>query len=619
MVPWPAIHFRFPRPFGFARRLFLANLGILVLLLATVSFAVRSGHDAYTARAQLATEGLAQALATAIASEIRQVDNALISTIQQMDRLEEGRGAAPQETMQRIADEQRGLLPQVDVVRVTDDHGIVLNAADRPTTSIADRDYFQSARARPAQLVISEPLQGRITGRWSVILARARAPQAQFRGVVYANLSSDHFVREFNDVRLGPHGAITLRSLSLRLVARYTPGDRVSNAGVGTSQVSAQLRQALAVDPDRGFFISRTAIDGIERTTAYQRVGDYPFLLFVGLATEDYYRSWRREAAALVGLATLLEAVILGLTWFALASHDRQARDEQALRRLNAEQQALVDNELVGMAKLKGRVAVWHNKALAALFGYEPGELVGQPSRVLYPSDEAWEAVGSAYGALDEGHPYRTQVQMRRKDGRLVWIDLSGVGMANGESLWLMVDITAVKQSEADARRLALQDPLTGLANRAQLAAALPQLLRDVERAGRKAAVCYLDLDGFKAVNDRHGHECGDVLLREVARRILACVRGNDIVARMGGDEFVVALAAINERAELDIVLGRILASVAAPVELRQGLVATVGTSIGVAIDPDHGRDAAALLELADQAMYAAKRAGGQRFAVHAG
>jgi diguanylate cyclase (GGDEF)-like protein/PAS domain S-box-containing protein len=604
------------RPSRFARLLLLGNVGILILLLTTVSFAVRAGHQAYTERARLATEGLARAIATAIASEIRQVDNALISTIEQIDRLHEAEEPPTREATRRIADEQRGLLPQADVIRVTDENGVVLNA-DGPAVSIADRDYFKAARAQPLQLVISEPLQGRIIQKWGMVLARARIPHARFRGVVYSNISSDHFIEEFKDVRLGAHGAISLRSAGLRIIARYTPEDRTSNAGIGTAQVSDHLRQALATEPRHGFYISKTTIDGIERTTAYQRVGDYPLTLLVGLGTEEYYAPWRREAAAIIAFAVLLEAVILAMTWLAHASHVRQARDQASLERLNAEQQALLDNELVGMVKLKDRVAVWHNKALAALFGYSPGELAGRPARMLYPDEASYEAVDRAYDELAKGHPYRGQLQLVRKDGRLLWVDLGGMQLPNGESLWMMVDITAVKDSESHARRQALQDPLTGLGNRLHLTAALPQLLRDTERAGRKAAVCYLDLDGFKGVNDRLGHDVGDSLLRETARRITDCLRANDIVARMGGDEFVLVLGGLNDGAEVNIVLGRILASMAAPFELGGGGSVSVGASIGVALHPEHAGEAGRLLELADQAMYAAKRKGRNCFVVH--
>jgi len=534
-----------------------------------------------------------------------------------MDRLDEAQAPPTRETTRRIADEQRGLVPQADTIRITDASGVVLNADGHPTTSVADRDYFAAARERPLELVISEPLLGRIISKWGVILARARAPHGQFRGIVYSNISSDHFLEEFARVQLGVQGAITLRSASLRLIARYTPESPASNIGVGTTQVSPRLHEALAADPRRGFFITKTAIDGIERTTAYQRVGDYPLYLFVGLATEEYYLPWRRETTAIIAFATLLEAVILALSWVAYSSHIRQALDKADLGRLNAQQQALLDNDLVGTVKLKGRVAVWHNKAMAALFGYEPDELNGKPSRILYGDEATYEDVGRAYREMARGQSYRGQVKMVRKDGRVLWIDLSGMQLPDGESLWMMVDITAVKDSEAHAQRLALQDPLTGLGNRLHLTASLPQLLRDAERAGRKAAVCYLDLDGFKAVNDRLGHDAGDALLRETARRITECLRANDIVARLGGDEFVIVLGGLHGGSEVDLVCGRILASVSAPIDLGGGEIVSVQASIGVALHPEHAEDAGKLLELADQAMYAAKRRGRNCFVVH--
>jgi diguanylate cyclase (GGDEF)-like protein/PAS domain S-box-containing protein len=599
----------------FKRLLVAGDAAILALLVVTVGLALQVSHDATTARARQATESVAQALAVGIAAEIRQVDNGLITTIEQLDR--PGDGPLAPERLRRIADEQRGLLPQVDVVRVTDERGTVLNG-DGSATSVADRAYFQAARQSPLQLVVSEPIQGRIVQKWGLVLARGRSgPFGRFSGVVYADIPSEHFVGEFVKVPVGARGAISLRSRSLTIVARYTPLEGASNAGVGNAQVTPEQLHALGADARRGFYVSVNPLDHIERATAYQQVGDYPLLVFVGLDTQDMYRGWRREAVAIVTLATLLAAVIVGLSWFANATHDRQVRDQAALQRLNAEQHALLDNELVGMVKLRDRIATWHNKALGVLFGYSPDELAGQPARLLYADEETFERVGQAYAALDAGQSYRTQAQFRRKDGTLVWIDLSGVQLAGDESLWMLVDITAVKESEINAQRLAMQDSLTGLANRSQLGARLPHMLRDAERAGRKAAVCFLDLDGFKAVNDRHGHEAGDAVLGETARRLAACLRTNDLVARIGGDEFVIVLGGLNESSEVEIVLERILKSLSAPFALAGGAQVSIGASIGVALMPDHGHDGEALLGLADEALYAAKRGGRHRFVMH--
>jgi diguanylate cyclase (GGDEF)-like protein len=155
----------------------------------------------------------------------------------------------------------------------------------------------------------------------------------------------------------------------------------------------------------------------------------------------------------------------------------------------------------------------------------------------------------------------------------------------------------------------ALRDPLTGLANRALLVEALAGALARMTRSGRRPAVMFLDLDGFKAVNDAYGHETGDDLLIEVARRVLECVRTSDVVARFGGDEFVVVLEDVEDVGVVQRISDRILRRLSDTMLLRNAAV-RIGVSIGVSMARDDTTSADELLGEADAAMYRAKRAG---------
>lgn len=286
----------------------------------------------------------------------------------------------------------------------------------------------------------------------------------------------------------------------------------------------------------------------------------------------------------------------------------RQA--QEAMERLVQEQAAMLDNDIVGMVKVRDRVAIWRNRALDRIFGYGPDEIVGRSSRILYPDDASFEALGAAaYTALKAGLHYRTQLRMRHKDGHLIWIDLTGVNLADNISFWMMVDITAMKEAHERIEHIAFHDALTGLPNRLLLFDRLGQAILAARRPGRRVAVCYLDLDGFKQVNDRRGHDAGDEVLVEVARRLKATLRGNDTAARLGGDEFVVVLSVL-EGEEWRSVAERLLTVIAEPIALRDGDAAHVAASIGVAVSPDDGVEPAELLEKADLAMLRAKRKG---------
>jgi len=172
--------------------------------------------------------------------------------------------------------------------------------------------------------------------------------------------------------------------------------------------------------------------------------------------------------------------------------------------------------------------------------------------------------------------------------------------------------------SEHVATRLALErmahyDPLTGLPNRALFADRLRLALARARRDSMLAAVCYLDLDGFKEVNDQLGHEAGDRLLIEIAARLNDSVRGGDTVARLGGDEFILIIGNIESPAELDVAMLRVLTAASRPVAIDNH-VAVVSASIGVALFPLDSEDADVLIRHADQAMYSAKQAGKNRY-----
>jgi diguanylate cyclase (GGDEF)-like protein/PAS domain S-box-containing protein len=291
----------------------------------------------------------------------------------------------------------------------------------------------------------------------------------------------------------------------------------------------------------------------------------------------------------------------------------------EQLRQASQAQDAMLNNDLIGIVRLKDRHAVWVNNAMHRIFGYAHGELLRQASSILYPTPEAASDFGArAYATLKTGQPFRTQVQMVRKDGTPLWVDANGTMQNDGEFLWMLADITPIKQAQAHVEHIAFHDALTGLPNRLLLADRLRQSLRDAKRQGHMLAVCYLDLDGFKPVNDRFGHEAGDLLLQEVARRLSKTVRDNDTVCRLGGDEFVLLLPRLGGAEECSAILRRVVAEVARPLDLTTGNQAAVTVSVGVACFPKDAQDHENLLRYADRAMYSAKQKGPGQIVWHA-
>jgi diguanylate cyclase (GGDEF)-like protein/PAS domain S-box-containing protein len=285
----------------------------------------------------------------------------------------------------------------------------------------------------------------------------------------------------------------------------------------------------------------------------------------------------------------------------------------QALRQLAREQDAMLDNDLVGIVKLRDRRIIWANRATHRIFGYATGELTGQNTRQLYADDKAFDVLGhQVYSRAGAGDVFRLQFEMVRKDGERIWIDASGTRMsANHEEwLWIFADITRLRKAQENSEYLSLHDDLTGLPNRRLLNDRLVQAISQARRTRRPVMLCYLDLDGFKPVNDRWGHAAGDRLLQQVATRLLGCVRTNDTVCRLGGDEFVLMLTDMDDVDEHEAVIGRVLTELARPFSIGAEQHAIVTASIGIATFPDDADEAEPLLQRADEAMYQAKARG---------
>jgi len=208
--------------------------------------------------------------------------------------------------------------------------------------------------------------------------------------------------------------------------------------------------------------------------------------------------------------------------------------------------------------------------------------------------------------------PQTYEYEGLRKDGSVVWVEnrVRRVTWRDGPAAQsTLVDITQRKRAQEQILHLANHDPLTGLTNRALGRDRLMLALARARRNGSRAAVLFIDLDGFKAINDSLGHAMGDALLAELARRLSAGVRESDTVARYGGDEFLFVLFDIADDHAAERVAEMLLATVSRPLSL-QGREISVGASIGIAVFPDHGDSPEDLLSAADGAMYTAKQSG---------
>jgi len=249
---------------------------------------------------------------------------------------------------------------------------------------------------------------------------------------------------------------------------------------------------------------------------------------------------------------------------------------------------------------------------------YPPNVLRGAMGKTPWeiPSVSPDEAAWTAFRATLASHaPFRDfEFGRRMPDGNVRHFSVSGEPRFGADGAFAGYhgvgrDITEIATARERIASLAYSDPLTGLANRASLVPSLEQAVQRARRRNAKLAVVFLDLDGFKQINDLYGHDAGDALLVDLAGRLRQHLRSSDLIARLGGDEFLVVLEEVQDIAPVEIVAKKLLAEAERPYAIA-GHAATVTASIGISVFPDDAVDASALMKHADMAMYAAKQAG---------
>lgn len=262
---------------------------------------------------------------------------------------------------------------------------------------------------------------------------------------------------------------------------------------------------------------------------------------------------------------------------------------------------------------------VWANEAFARLSGYSMNDIVGA-SRAILNAGGNRQRLGAPERQRLGGHgeAWRQELTCRHPDGSNYFAEEIVTPLVDQYGritnfVSILHDVTKLKASQQHDRALATQDALTGLPCRAHLLEQFGRALSDAALAHTALATLFIDLDGFKEVNDTHGHHVGDALLKAVGARLQSAVRRSDTLARFGGDEFVILLPAVSRRGAALRLARKIVKLAAQPFAIASERL-TLSASVGIAIYPDHGTSCETLLISADLAMYHAKRAGGSQY-----
>jgi diguanylate cyclase (GGDEF)-like protein/PAS domain S-box-containing protein len=251
------------------------------------------------------------------------------------------------------------------------------------------------------------------------------------------------------------------------------------------------------------------------------------------------------------------------------------------------------------------------NPAFVEITGYTAEEAIGQNPRILQSDQHEPDFYASMWNEIQTNGQWNSEIWNRRKDGDL-YLQRIAIRMVCDEKnnpiryVSVFSDITDLWHKDQYIKHLAFHDALTNLPNRAFLMEQLDQNLTHAKLQHRRLALIFLDLDGFKPINDQFGHKVGDEVLKEIGKRLMAMVRQSDTVARVGGDEFIFILNDLTHTEEIRQISHRIIQSISTRITVNEHRI-HIGASIGVAVFPDDGLTSFDLINNADSAMYVAK------------
>lgn len=516
------------------------------------------------------------------------------------------------------------------IISVVDASGnIVRSTHERASANYADRAFFLAQQDNPRDdLYVSPPVIGRVSGQQRIPMSlRISLDDGRFAGIVVLAVDPVSFTGLYSQADLGERGLLELTGFDG--VVRGRKIGRSSSFGHDAGSLAWFQRQPMA--PAGSFIDDGSGLDGVKRIVSYRSIEEYPLMVTVGTAYDDELAPvFQRRTYYLLAAATSTAALLIfaGLLTYLL---DRQRKASDALQASEALYRATFHQAATGIAHIApdGRI-LGANETFHDMLGYRNEELVGRNLSELsdpghrravqqfllrcFALDGASGPRGLKEHIQKEEGTSQVEKPYRRKDGSVVWVSetLGVVRDPQGMPAYVvavMLDITARKELEARLSHDAMHDSLTGLPNRVMFQDRLAVAMRSARRHGGMAAVLYIDLDGFKPVNDRYGHAMGDLLLQQVALRLKSCLRDEDTAARFGGDEFGIVLASITGDHDCQVVAKKITDVLSRPYEFK-GVLIRITASVGSAVFPTHGEDAVTLVANADAAMYEVKKAG---------
>ncbi|KFI06450.1 signaling protein [Massilia sp. BSC265] len=500
----------------------------------------------------------------------------------------------------------KGLLPPglVFQVAIISDSGRVLasNPQARPGGDVSRAPWFTWHRDKDGDVPYVSTAVGRREPH-VVFSRRINGSDGLFAGVATVAVDPAFFTSSYERSRLGDRGLLGVAGTD-GIVRAVRVGEPVS------------WGQRVVLGKDDNVVLGKTGIDGELRYTSTRALNGFPLVAVVGLSEAEQMAEFRAQRRAWLfgasaGTALLLFVVTLVSAWSWQLAKARR-RERLAQETYAAASEASLDAFFV-LRTIPGAdggvmdfVIETTNTRAEQLTGLAKERMEGKRMSVLLPTHLGIGIFDDLAAVATDGVAREAEWLAHMLPNEDRWLHRQVVQVEGGV-VAIVRDITERKLTEQRIRHLAHHDDLTGLPNRSLLRDRLGQAIRDAERKGHAVGLAFIDLDGFKLVNDGLGHNAGDELLKVVGARMARCLRRNDTLARFGGDEFVILLPDISgDPMAITPLLEKVREAVTEPVEV-EGQEVQVSCSMGVVLYPRDGEDANTLMMNADAAMYRAK------------
>ncbi len=605
----------------------------VALVLLVIVWALKERHDRELDAAQGRVLAQAELMAEWASGTFNSTDNTL-SGLANLFALSIDGGIDQRfaRAFESLVSQRQQSLPFLDALGIISHTGETLYTMGNP--GFPGHDMEERAFIRR---FLQEHEQSRSDSYWNpesgghrmLYLRRMYDADGFFLGVAAARLDLFFFTHALQRLTLDPGESIAVIDDNLRLIARRPDLESLPMTQALGMQIDAPAVAELIAGERSGAVTLRSPLAGDSRIFGIGRVEGMPIAVVVGYSVHSVLASWYQQVVILTlgWLLTAALGLLILLHYLRLSRTEAELQcSEQALREINHSLQAelriadMAFETHLGMfiTDAKGIIRKV-NVTFEHITGYSAEEVLGENPRLLNSGRHDADFYREMWGSIHAKGSWQGEVWNRRKNGDTYpqWVTISAVKDARGEVTHYVAtisDLTHRKAAEQEAHRLAFFDPLTGLPNRRMMLDRLEQALGASHHSDQQGALLFIDLDGFKHINDSLGHQLGDELLQLMARRIQAVSRDADLVARLGGDEFVILAEGLGETIDAasqaaERLATRLLGKLTQPCWLGDHRHLLSG-SIGITLLGDGTCRVDECLQQAEMAMYQAKQAG---------